>query len=106
MAIVTLYVTFPDRKAAQRICRTLVEERLAACANIFPVGSVYRWKRKVEVASEVAAFLKTTRVLTKKVQRRIVELHPYEIPCIGACDDTVNAACEKWIRESTTSRSV
>src|SRR5437762_101790 len=48
--------TFPDVEIARRICRQLVEEHCAACANIIPqVESIYWWKEKVESGGETLA---------------------------------------------------
>ncbi|HZH07606.1 MAG TPA: divalent cation tolerance protein CutA, partial [Lautropia sp.] len=53
--IATVYATFADAEEAERIARTLVEERLAACANILgPCRSIYRWEGAIEDTSEVA----------------------------------------------------
>ena len=78
----TLYVTFPNDAEASEICRTLVKEGLIACANAFPIWSVFQWEGKMEQPREVAALLKTTTRSIPRLQRRIVELHSYDIPCI------------------------
>jgi periplasmic divalent cation tolerance protein len=66
----SVYVTAPDRDGALAIARTLVNERLAACANIVgPITSVYRWEGKIEEASEVALIAKTTRRPTRYIDR-------------------------------------
>ena len=52
----------PDEATADRIARTLVEQRLAACVNrLAAVHSIYRWHGAIEQASEVPIFIKTTR---------------------------------------------
>lgn len=80
-----LYVTCPDVVVAQRIADTVVEERLAACANLLPgMRSVYRWQGKVEHADEAVLILKTTARRTAALIRRVKTLHPYEVPCIVA----------------------
>ena len=62
MSVVSVYAVFADAAEAERIGRTVVEERLAACINILgPVRSVYRWKGAVETADEFAAIFKTWR---------------------------------------------
>lgn len=73
--------TCPDAAVAERIARTLVEERLAACVNILPpMQSIYRWKTQVETASEQLLIIKTRRRDYSLVERRIRELHSYELP--------------------------
>jgi len=77
-----IYATAGSSKEAKRIGRCLVEERLAACVNIFPIQSIYRWGGKVERAREVVLIAKTNKKLVEKITRRIRELHSYEVPCI------------------------
>lgn len=73
-------VTCPEDKGAE-IARLLVEEKLVACVNIIPkVQSVYCWKGKVEQDSEALMMLKTTSEAWDRLQSRIKELHPYELP--------------------------
>ena len=74
-------VTAPDAAEAERIGRTVVEERLAACANVVPgVASIYRWRGAMERADEVLVVLKTTEAGFDALRRRVVELHPYDVP--------------------------
>ena len=77
----TVYSTFGDRAAALRASRTLVEERLAACANLFSLDSVYCWKGRVHHEPEVGVFIKTRRALVPRLISRLRTLHPYENPC-------------------------
>ena len=71
----------PDAETAQRIARALVEERLAACVNVLaPCQSVYRWQGEVEAAQEFPLLIKTAQDRFPALQRRITELHPYEVP--------------------------
>jgi periplasmic divalent cation tolerance protein len=80
-AIVSVYATFADSEEAARIARTLVEERLAACANILgPVRSIYRWKGAVEDAVETAALFKTRADLASALIARLAALHSYDVP--------------------------
>lgn len=77
--------TLPDEAAAQQVGARLVEERLAACAQVLgPVSSTYRWKGKIELAAEWYCNLKTTKTRLAALKKRIRELHPYEVPEIVA----------------------
>ena len=84
MAIVSVYAVFANDEEAERIGRTVVEERLAACINILGAcRSIYRWKGKVETADEVAAILKTHSWQADELVERIAALHSYDVPCIA-----------------------
>jgi periplasmic divalent cation tolerance protein len=79
--IVTVYATFASPDEADRIARTLVEERLAACANILgPCRSIYRWEGRMEEDDEVAALFKTGAATAEALIARIAELHSYDTP--------------------------
>jgi periplasmic divalent cation tolerance protein len=81
--IVTVYATFADAGEAERIARIVVEERLAACANVLgPCRSIYRWQGEIEEAEEVAALFKTRADGARVLVARIAELHSYDVPAI------------------------
>ncbi len=73
--------TCPDAAAAERIAHALVSERLAACVNILPIAqSVYLWKGRIESAAEQLLIIKSMTRAYRAIQKRILELHPYELP--------------------------
>ena len=79
----TVYAVFADTEEAERIAATVVEEGLAACANILaPCRSIYRWQGAVERAEEVPALFKTAR--PEALIARIAALHSYDVPAIVA----------------------
>ncbi len=81
--VVVIYVTTGSRAAAERIGHALVEERLAACANIIPgMTSIYRWHGKMEQGDEVVLLLKSTKARQDAAVARIKALHSYDVPCI------------------------
>jgi periplasmic divalent cation tolerance protein len=83
MSAVSVYVLFANAEEAERIGRTVVEERLAACINILgSVRSIYRWQGSIETADEVAAILKTSQTKADALIMRVAGLHSYEVPCI------------------------
>lgn len=86
MEQVVVLVTCGSEKEAQQLAQALVGNRLAACANVLasPVKSTYRWKGKVEVASEVLMLVKTVRRRFTALEREIRRLHSYETPEIVA----------------------
>jgi periplasmic divalent cation tolerance protein len=79
--IATVFTVFANDEEARRIARILVEEELAACANILGAcHSIYRWRGQVEESDEVAALLKTRADLAARLIARLAELHSYELP--------------------------
>jgi periplasmic divalent cation tolerance protein len=72
--------TVESRDEAEKLANLLVEERLAACVQFVPVNSVYRWKDKVESASECLLLAKTRRVTVPRLMARIQEAHSYDVP--------------------------
>ena len=78
-----IYVTVSSLEEADTIALAVVQERLAACANILgPIRSVYHWQGKLERSDEVAVILKTQQVSEARLISRIRELHSYECPAI------------------------
>jgi periplasmic divalent cation tolerance protein len=65
---------------ADRLAKTLVEERLAACVNIAPVRSYYIWEVKLNEDKEELMIIKTKKVMVERLQARILELHSYKVP--------------------------
>ena len=79
--VVALLTAAPGTEEAKRIARTLVSERLAACANIIPeVSSIYWWEGEVQDEQEAMLIIKTTQDKVDALEARIDELHPYDVP--------------------------
>ena len=77
------YITAPDMETARTIGKSLVNDRLAACANLQPgMESHYWWNGKVETSQEVVVIAKTRVSLKESLLERVLELHPAETPCV------------------------
>ncbi len=72
--------TFADQDAGQRIIEGLIENRLAACIQTYPITSHYRWQGEVERSEEILAMIKTKVSLYGQVEEFIVSRHDYECP--------------------------
>jgi periplasmic divalent cation tolerance protein len=102
MSVISVYAVFADAEEAERIGRQMVEERLAACANLLgPVRSIYRWKGAIESAEEVAAIFKTSEEQAEALMTRIAALHSYDVPCVAAWPiDKVLGPYSDWVEDS------
>lgn len=97
------YVTFPDRETAAEIGRDAVEERIAACANLLPIDSIYRWEGEVVEDDEVAALFKAGDETADAFTDWMEERHPYDVPCILELGGAANPAYAEWV-ETVTGR--
>lgn len=97
-----VFCTFPEAESARTAARTLVEERLAACAQTqgSPITSVYRWQGELCEESEVLLLLKTSAGAWPRLRDRLGELHPYEVPQILACAAEGNEPYLRWLEEN------
>jgi len=80
-----VYVTSSNRDEALKIGRKIVDERLAACVNVYDgVTSLYRWEGKMQEDSEAVLFMKTKKSLLAELKDTVKKLHSYSCPCIVA----------------------
>ena len=87
MAVIAVLTNLPDSGSAFNLARTLVERRLAACANVLsPATSFFRWDGRLEEATEIPVILKTTDERYAEFERALRALHPYDTPEILAFD--------------------
>jgi len=100
---ITVLCTVNTQESADEIASSLVEEKLAACVNILNgITSVYRWKDSVAKDKEILMLIKTKKSLFPKLQERITQLHPYEVPEIIALDIAEGAKPYlNWLNENT-----
>jgi len=103
MSAVVVYVTAASREDALAIARTIVGERLAACANVSPaIDSIYWWEGKLTEDAEASLILKTTEPQLPALIARVRAVHPYTCPAIVAwriCDG--NPDYLAWIERET-----
>ncbi|MBX2892933.1 MAG: divalent-cation tolerance protein CutA [Saprospiraceae bacterium] len=102
MAFLVFYITHPDEATARRVAAHLVQERLAACANVFPITSAFWWRGAVQHEGEWVSIVKTRLDLEEKLEAEIHKMHPYEVPCIMRWEARANADYEAWIVAETT----
>lgn len=99
-----IYITASSREEAVSLARLLVEERLAACANVLgPITSFYWWEGKLNEDGEVALIAKTRASLVEALTARVRQAHSYECPCVVALPIAGgNPAFLQWIAAETS----
>jgi periplasmic divalent cation tolerance protein len=74
-------VTVPDVETGIGLARAVIDSSLAACGNVIPgLTSVYRWKGRVAEDTEAMVLFKTSAALVPALEKKVLELHPYEVP--------------------------
>ena len=89
-----------DRKEALTLSKLLVQQKLVACANYFPVESVYRWNGEIQTEGEYALIAKSLEKQWDQIIKVITEQHSYECPCIIKYKVDANKAYIEWVKES------
>jgi periplasmic divalent cation tolerance protein len=100
--IALVLVTAPDVKVANKLIRIILQNRLAACANLIPqIESHYWWKGKIENSDEVLIIFKTTRPRLAEMEKCVLKNHPYDTPEFLALPvGSGNKKYLDWILES------
>jgi periplasmic divalent cation tolerance protein len=82
-------MTTGTRQEAEKITRSLLDQKLIACANIVgPVSSLFWWKEKINQENEFLVLMKTRSALFKNLATTIKQIHSYEVPEIIAISIT------------------
>ena len=97
--VLLVFCTFPDADTAAAVTKTLVGEKLIACGTILPgARSIYEWEGKMEDAPEVLVLFKTAGPAYAKLEKRLLKLHPYDMPEIVALEaGAASKAYAAWV---------
>jgi len=95
--MIMLYITCRDDKEADVIAQHLINKKLIACANIFPIKSIYRWKGEIAAEKEVVMIAKTTDRNHKEAEKEIKKIHSYDVPCIIRINADANKEYLSWL---------
>ncbi|MBI3033462.1 divalent-cation tolerance protein CutA [Candidatus Woesearchaeota archaeon] len=101
MPYIIIYIPCNSKKQAQTIAKTLLQEHMIACANIFPITSMYWWNKMMQTEHEYVLLVKTKHKLFKKVENRVKQLHSYKYPCIISFKiDQLNKEYANWLEQA------
>ncbi len=98
MSFIIVYITHASKKDAESVCDHLLQKKMIACANIFPISSAYWWQGSIQNEDEWVSIVKTVPENWDILQKEVEEIHPYDVPCIMKIEVTANKAYEDWIR--------
>ena len=95
--VVEIVTTVATEQQAAEVGRTLVRERLVACANTVPCRSTYWWEGALHEEGELQVTLKTLATRAAAAERRLREIHPYRTPAILRVDVAANPEYAAWV---------
>lgn len=111
MKFIIIYITHSNLKEAKKVAEALLEKKLVACVNYFPIESSYWWpasttlqrgeKGKITNAKEIVSLVKTKKENWTKVKKAVEAMHPYETPCIMKMEVESNKSYADWINKET-----
>ena len=96
--ILLVYCTFPDKQTAELISTAMVNQKLAACYNLFDMQSGYIWEGAFCQESECVSIMKTLPPLGETIEKALLANHPYSTPCVLQWQVAANGAYEAYIK--------
>jgi periplasmic divalent cation tolerance protein len=103
MTVIAVLTTTGTLENAQQLAKALVDARLAACAQISQIESVYTWQGEVQQEKEFRILFKTTAERYEQVEKAICDLHSYELPAILALPvSQAYAPFVDWVEENSS----
>ncbi|MEP6793973.1 MAG: divalent-cation tolerance protein CutA [Saprospiraceae bacterium] len=106
MRILLFYIPAASNTEALSLGKKAIEQRIAACANIFPIQSIFPWDGTTQSENEFVLMLKTLPSLKDKVTEFISSQHSYEVPCILSWHVEVNESYGMWIMENVLTETL
>lgn len=101
MDLLAVYTTVANESQAAELAIAAIDQGLAACVQVEPIRSTYRWNGKLNCDPEVRLLLKTTKATYQALERFLLDHHPYEVPAIFAIPVTkASAGYASWVCKS------
>ena len=94
-----VYITCKNKKEAEKISLHLLKKRIIACANLFPIKSIYWWGGKIAKENETVIIVKTNNKNFKKLESEVKKIHSYGIPCILRINAAANKEYQAWLKK-------
>lgn len=95
-------VTCKDKTEAEHIGERLLQKKLVACVNSFPVSSSFWWKGQLEKSEEHLLMCKTLSSRLASIQKEIKAIHSYDLPVISSWEEKTTKDVERWIKGELT----
>jgi periplasmic divalent cation tolerance protein len=101
MTFIIIKVTYPNEEEAHKAINYLLEKKLIASANLFPIKSTSCWTGRITEANECMVLLNTKKDNWEKVNVEVKKIHSYKVPCIAKFEAEANKEYEDWVNTET-----
>jgi len=98
--LVSISVTCRDLKEAKNIAKSLLDKKFVACANMWPVDSIYRWQGKVVKDKEIIVVFKSLAKNISVISKEIKRIHSYQLPAIIIEKIAADKNILAWVKKS------
>lgn len=97
-----VFTTAPSKEVALALARSMVDRRIAACVNVLPCTSVYRWEGEVKEDGEQLLVIKTRRTYIDDIRDLLAAEHPYDLPELISMEvEDGSSGYLSWLRSET-----
>lgn len=99
--MIFIYTTARDQEEADKLSQLILDAKLAACVNSWPIQSMYVWEGEMKKETEVALIMKTIEQKFQEIEQLILKNHSYKNPCIVSLDlKRMNPDFKSWVVSS------
>lgn len=103
MKIMAVFTSVGNREEARLIAKTIVDKKLAACAQISEIESFYHWNGRAQNEKEYRILFKADAQNYSAIENLIKKMHSYDLPAIhGILIDEISEPYQKWVIENST----
>ena len=99
MNIILVHITASNKTEVVKISKLLLNKKLAACTNLFPINSMFWWKKKIVSSKEWVVIAKTKNSNFTKIKKEVEKIHSYTVPCIIKLTSQANKKYFDWITD-------
>ena len=105
--IIQLKTTVSNLEEAEKLAELIVNKKLAASVQYFPIRSIYRWKGNIEKSEEYVLLIKTTNLRKNLIVETLKKIHSYELPEISVIEkDFVTEEYSFWVEQETSDEAL
>lgn len=102
MEFILIYITMSSKREAVKTAEGLMQDKVIASANIYPIEGMYLWEGEIVRGNECVLIVKTFDRFYDEVKSRVEGKHAYSMPCIAKLDAKANEKYFAWLSRELT----